>query len=462
MDKKDFSVSGMDYVLYEDGSLYVDRKSWQGLVPVPVSYSIMRDKKYPRYAFYERWVMIDDDYEERLALYEIALENYNDKKNWFKEDGELLSRSLSDVLPPVKPVRRKRMTTRRSFIGHASLVMKYWWNVAGLALPYFKDWDTSNLSVHNISSEAGRSGVSLGTGRPGLSENTINLVLANCAKYTSSVLSQCLGITDVSIRNIIGGQWRFKDLWNRELYAMNIRSVRGIFWEDICYEWELDVDYVNRFLVKHSNEYSYYAYCARNQWSWKRRIKKWRMGYKEWHEKYAIANESIAWVMIKRWVTLNAEYIEDMYSLLEYIDKWTLDGYSKWGTGWGFDRYLSYIENNRYRMPKRVSMRARVFDRSFVLSEVGVAKTSKTLFDVTDFQLVNVYDMCMWDLESLNREDIVRFLEELETEPNWDSFLANGYGSREEFWQEYESLLGGGTIWEFRISFREVLKNVEL
>ncbi len=62
------------------------------------------------------------------------------------------------------------------------------------------------------------------------------------------------------------------------------------------------------------------------------------------------------------------------------------------------------------------------------------------MYDLSDFQLVNLYDMTMGDYE-IPRDELVAMIDSIEEEPNWDKFSDNGYGSREEFWMGYEALL---------------------
>lgn len=45
---------------------------------------------------------------------------------------------------------------------------------------------------------------------------------------------------------------------------------------------------------------------------------------------------------------------------------------------------------------------------------------------------------------SASASEMINYVEHfLEAEPNWNDYEANGYSSREEFWESYESLLGG-------------------
>lgn len=56
---------------------------------------------------------------------------------------------------------------------------------------------------------------------------------------------------------------------------------------------------------------------------------------------------------------------------------------------------------------------------------------------------------------------IVNFIEDyLEDEPDWNDYEANGYESRDEFWESYESLLGGLSIRDFRTAQYSVLNAI--
>lgn len=48
----------------------------------------------------------------------------------------------------------------------------------------------------------------------------------------------------------------------------------------------------------------------------------------------------------------------------------------------------------------------------------------------------------------------------LEAEPDWNDYEANGYESREEFWESYESLLGDLSIRDFRTAQYSVLSAI--
>lgn len=48
----------------------------------------------------------------------------------------------------------------------------------------------------------------------------------------------------------------------------------------------------------------------------------------------------------------------------------------------------------------------------------------------------------------------------LEDEPDWNQYEANGYSSREEFWESYESLLGGLSVRDFRTAHYDVLRSI--
>jgi len=76
------------------------------------------------------------------------------------------------------------------------------------------------------------------------------------------------------------------------------------------------------------------------------------------------------------------------------------------------------------------------------LRTVGVQSSHKTLYDLTDWQLINLFDYCAGDFQSLPISMLYNFVEEdLENEPDWTKYEENGYESADEFWASYVSLL---------------------
>lgn len=69
--------------------------------------------------------------------------------------------------------------------------------------------------------------------------------------------------------------------------------------------------------------------------------------------------------LMKRWVELNAECIDNVEELNEYIDGWSLGS----PRCWDIDKYNKYMESNKYRMPKKVKVMENV---PCVLRTVGI------------------------------------------------------------------------------------------
>lgn len=76
------------------------------------------------------------------------------------------------------------------------------------------------------------------------------------------------------------------------------------------------------------------------------------MPYGVWAEKYS-ADERVGRVLLKKWVEINQEYIDNVEELMQYIDDWSVGG----DRCWTLERYESYMANNRYRMPLKVECR---------------------------------------------------------------------------------------------------------
>ena len=173
-----------------------------------------------------------------------------------------------------------------------------------------------------------------------------------------------------------------------------------------------------------------------------------------WVDKYW-RSEAVSKHLVKKWVQLNREYIDNVEELKEYIDRWSLGG----DRCWSLERYDSYLKNNLYRMPEKVRVNKNV---PCLLQNVWVDNRERTLWDLSDFQLVNLYDYCMGDFASIPTDSIKGIIDSFEDEPNWDDFIANGYESKEEFWGSYESLLWGWTLRDFRDAYKELLMSIKV
>jgi hypothetical protein len=125
---------------------------------------------------------------------------------------------------------------------------------------------------------------------------------------------------------------------------------------------------------------------------------------------------------------------------------------------------VSYMDHNRYRMPAKVGVSEWVpcvlawVNRSVTSSS---SSSSRTLYDLSDFQLVLLYDYCMWDFSGLSTADIQSIVNS-EPEPDWNTYSSNGFHSPLDFWKSYECLLGDGDIDSFRDAYSSLLRSIPL
>ena len=95
--------------------------------------------------------------------------------------------------------------------------------------------------------------------------------------------------------------------------------------------------------------------------------------------------------LLKRWVELNSEFIDNVEEMKEYIDGWSLGGDSCWD----IERFEAYVRSNTYRMPPKV--RAKKGQRCILpeVSDKDESVSVMTLYKLSDWQLINLYDYTM-------------------------------------------------------------------
>lgn len=452
MESKKFTLYGFEYELSENGSLSVLRES--GWTTIEPKYVRIKNGMYPRYALYEKGYDFTEENNHLIQRYETACAQFNASlpSVWSNEveRGEIVSRNIGDIVAPKPPTLYPKTGWRRFYMNHGSLVLKYWyWVEDSKVYPSFIDWDTNNLSVYNIAYLT-REDVIRPWQRKWVSSGIVNTVLANCWRFTIPYIAKALSLSTTTVVRIIYWSGKFASLWDRKTYAWNIRSCRGSFYNAICYDWEIEIDFINRVLCRWSNDNLYRQYVSKgSRWI---RNGSGRMGFWEWMWKYW-RDDNVSKYLMKKWVELNSEYIDNVEELLNFINNWSLGG----DRCWNLERYDSYVSSNLYRMPQRVSSIGNVHCS---LQNVWVDNRERTLWDLSDFQLVNAFDYCMWDFASIT--DWKSVIDSFEEEPDFDRFIENWYSSREEFWLWYESLLGWWTIKDFRWNYEELLRSIIL
>lgn len=459
MESKLFTLGHRDYKLDEDGTLYVFTVSkWDWCVVSPKKI-ISKWNEYYRYALYDTQYDWDKDNEHNLKRYEVRLKEFNENNSHidnFWPIGTILSRRLWDIIPPAPPKVWIGCTWKRFYISHGSLVLQYWYwiDVVWKAISYTENVVWNRFHVANWSAYVPATYKRSSWWRKPLAVWVINTILANAGSFSTDYIAEALWISAVVVTRVILWEWKYATLWDRFSYWLNIRASRWAFYWIVCYPWESVYDFINRILVLWSNDYRYQQYCSAPT----RGIRKtkWRMWYGNWELKYG-RDEGISKELIKRWVHLNHEFIWDEDSVEElcnYIDEWSIGGHRCWS----IDKYEKYVHANRARMPAKVKIRKWY---PCVLRHVGVASDKKTLFDLSDWQLINLYDYVMWDFESLPVPDMVNYVENmLEPEPDWNKYEAHGYNSIDDFRASYVSLLGGLSVRDFREAYNDMLHSI--
>lgn len=455
MDSKKFSLYDFEYELFEDGSLFVERES--GRVQVLPKYVRIKNWMYPRYALYEKGFDFSEKNKQLIERYNLALAAFNESQSneWIREGsrGEIVSSSIRDVTWPKYPTLYQNKGWRRFYINHASLVAKYWyWVTDEKVYPYFVDWNTYNLAVGNITINWWKDVIKKNVYGRSVSDWVINIILANCGRFSSPYIAKALDISETTVERVINWIGSYSRRWDRVGYAGNIRSSRWCFYNIVCYDWEIPYEFINRVLVSWSNDVRYQMYLKKWESRWVRRCIKWRMGFGLWVEKYW-RDDNVSKVLMKKWCQLNSEFIDNVEELMTYIDSWSL----WWDRCWWIERWESYMKNNLYRMPEKVLVYK---DVQCVLQSVWVDNSKRTLWSLSDFQLVNAFDYCLWDFSSVsNWEQVISTFEE---EPDFNNYQAHGYGSKDEFWRQYECLLWEWTIKDFREYYWDLLKSIFL
>ena len=457
MDMKSFELRNRSYRLTVEGTLYVftvSKDEWIEVVPKKIT---MSGKEYLRYALYDPqhdWAM---DNSLALVSYDKKLDEYNRRRESLVTTGPvgwIITNSLRDITPPVMPIPTARWSWKRFYVSHGSIVLQYWYwaKVEWRFISYVDNVPSNRLHTANWICEDFKWFKNAGW-RKKLPLWVINTILANCGSYSSEYIAKALDLWRATVSRVILGKFGYESLWDRDQYALNIRSSRGSFYGITCYPWELPFDFINRVMVAWSNDFQYQEYCS--QWNKSGRASKGYMWYRDWEEKYG-RDPRVSRELMCRWVQMNSEYIDNVEELIDYINGWVISG----DRCWDLDKYNKYVKANAARMPKKVKVMEWV---PCVLRNVWVQSVEKTFFDLSDWQLINLYDYCMWDFQSgsASASEMINYVEHfLEDEPDWNQYEANGYSSREELWESYESLLGGLSVRDFRTAHYDVLRSI--
>lgn len=456
MDMKSFELRNRSYRLTVKGTLYVftvSKNEWIEVVPKKIMIS---GKEYLRYALYDPlhdWAM---DNSLALVSYDKKLDEYNRRRESLITTGPvgwIITNSLRDITPPVMPTPTARWSWKRFYLSHASIVAQYWYwiGMEGKFVSYVDNVPGNKLHTSNWIFEKFKWFKNAGW-RKKLAVWVVNTILANCGSYSTEYIGKALGISGRLVSRVILGNLWYDMVWDRQQYALNIRASRGSFYGITCYPWELPFEFINRVMVAWSNDFQYQEYCG--QWNKSGRVSKGYMGYRDWEEKYG-RDPRVSKELMCRWVQMNSEYIDNVEELMSYLGSWNIGG----DRCWDLEKYNKYIKANTARMPAKVKVVKWV---ACTLRTVWVQMVEKTLFDLSDWQLINLYDYCMWDFSNTPLADISHFLCILENAPDFNDYEANWYSSRELFWQSYESLLWGISIGEFRDSYWDLLRSIKL
>lgn len=454
MESKTFELCNRSYRLFQDWTLEVFTVSIDDWAPVNPKKVVVRWVEYYRYALYNPKHDWTDDNEESLIRYENKMSEFRTRRESVDMQwpvGWIVTNRLKDIVAPAVPQLGKKWEWKRFYRSHGSIVLQYW---------YGADIDWKQISfVNNVKGNkfhvdnwiAQRTDYSmLKWGRKKISEWLVNTMLANAGSYSTEYIGKALGVSWRFVAKVLLWSRWYDKVWDRQKYMSNIRASRGSFYNITCYPWEIEYDFINRVMVMWDNQvlYEKYCHCDSNG----TRNNKGRMGYALWEEKYW-RDMRVSKALMKRWVELNAECIDNVEELNEYIDGWSL-GSSRC---WDIDKYNKYMEANKYRMPKKVKVMENV---PCVLRTVGIQSEEKTLFSLSDFVLLNCFDKCMWDFYSIT--DWKWFIATIEDEPDWNMFEENWYESREWFFASYESMLWGWTIGDFRKSYEDLLRSIPI
>ena len=452
MTYKDFEIESVKCRLYEDWVFMTMHPSWEWVKMTP-HYITVKWKLFPRYSiliYRYDWTCYNSELKKKYdadleRFHSVVIEN---KKKW-----ELLSRNLSDLIEPEYPNYVSEWTRKRIFIYHTSLVLKYWYGIDS-AWWTFVDSDPYNLSVHNVASHYAKKISYLRT--PTLTFSQVDRILSLAWRYSTDYIAAWLGISDGIVSRVILWYGVYAHIGDRHKYRAGIMDSRWCYHGMRYFSWETYIDLINRTLCEWSNYYRYEKYCSAGEVKWKRRTN-WRMGYGAWVVKYW-RSEEVAKALLKKWIDLNIEFIDNGEEMKKYIDDWSL-----WGDRcWNLERFRIYITVNAFRMPPKVRKKKGI---PCIIPDVVVREDSvkiPTLYDISDWEFMNLYDYVMWDFTSTPIEDIRLFLSSLEDEPVWEDYEANWYMTVEEFKDSYLSLLGGSSLKELKELHKETLLGILL
>lgn len=458
MDSKQFTLCNREYRLFSNGTLQVwtqSKNDWCDVLPKKI---LVGWKVYYRYALYNPGYDWTDDNKKMMASYEQKLAQFNQREILVNHEwpaGTIVTRNLSDLIAPKVPKLGRKGEWKRFYVSHWSLVCQYWhwYSMDDDKFVRFTDivtdnmFDVANWWLWELSKTL------VAWGRKKLPVGVVNTILANAGRYSTDYIGEALWISWLLVTRVILGKSWYDKVGDRSQYAMNIRASRWAFYGIVCYDFESVYDFINRVLVHWSNDRRYDEYANYGE---RKRHTKGRMGYWIWVEKYG-RDERVSKELMKRWVQMNAELIwdiNDVEELCKYVDNWVLGS----DRCWSIEKYNKYMMTNKARMPEKVKVMKGV---PCTLRTVWVQSSNKTLYDLTDWELINLFDYCAGNFQGVSAAETVRFVEEeLEAEPNWLEYEENWYESADEFWASYVSLLGWQSVWDFRTAYGDMLRSI--